>query len=174
VTGKLNSAPSKTYNVQFFSNPSGGDEGRVFVGQKNVTTDGSGKASFTFKTASKVAKGRTITATATDPAGNTSEFSTPKTVGLASGSDLSPETTKVSGPSGVTKSPTAHFKFSSPDQGATFECSLDGGAHYPCSSPENNHGLSEGSHTFSVRAVDAEGNPDQSPVVWIWSVERNN
>jgi CSLREA domain-containing protein len=79
ITGKLNSKPNKTYNVQFFSNPSG-NEGKKFVGQKSVTTDGSGNVPFTFKPASKVAKGRTITATATDPAGNTSEFSAPRTV----------------------------------------------------------------------------------------------
>jgi hypothetical protein len=80
VRGKLNSTPGKTFNIQFFSNPSGADEGRVFIGQKSVTTGSLGNASFTFKSASKVAKGRTITATATDPAGNTSEFSAPKTV----------------------------------------------------------------------------------------------
>jgi hypothetical protein len=114
IMGKLNSNPNKTYKVQFFSNPSGTDEGKVFVGQKSVTTDASGNASFTFKTAQKVAKGKTITTTATDPAGNTSEFSAPKTVGLATGSDLTPETLKVRGTSGLTKSPTAHFKFDSP------------------------------------------------------------
>ena len=80
VRGKLNSTPGKSFTVQFFSNPSGADEGRVFIGQKSVTTGSLGNASFTFKSASKVAKGRTITATATDPAGNTSEFSAPKTV----------------------------------------------------------------------------------------------
>ena len=145
----------------------------MFVGQKSVTTDSSGNATFTLKSATKVAMGRTITATATDPAGNTSEFSAPKTVGLASGSDLSGETTKISGPSGVTKSPAAHFKFASPDPGATFECSLDGGAYYPCSSPEHIHGLSEGRHSFAVRAVDGEGNADPTPAAWIWSVDRN-
>ena len=80
VTGKLNSTPGKTFNIQFFSNPAGGDEGKVFIGSKSVTTGSLGNASFTFKSVSKVAKGRTITATATDLAGNTSEFSAPKTV----------------------------------------------------------------------------------------------
>jgi hypothetical protein len=174
VTGKLNSTPGKTFIVEFFSNPSGTDEGRVFVGQKSVTTDASGNATFTFKSATKVAKGRTITATATDPAGNTSEFSAPKTVGLATGSDLSLETTKISGPSGLTKNPTAHFKFASPGPDATFECSLDGGGYYPCSSPENINKLSEGRHTFEVRAVDEQSNVDQSPAAWAWAVKRNH
>jgi CSLREA domain-containing protein len=80
VKGKLNSRPNAAYTVQFFSNPSGTDEGRRFIGQKSVTTDGSGNASFTFTPSSKVAAGQNITATATDSSGNTSEFSAPRTV----------------------------------------------------------------------------------------------
>jgi CSLREA domain-containing protein len=80
VRGKLNSAPNRTFKVQFFSNPSGTDEGKVFIGQKSVTTDGSGNVTFAFSPAQKVGLGRTITATATSPAGNTSEFSAARTV----------------------------------------------------------------------------------------------
>ena len=87
---------------------------------------------------------------------------------------LSLETTKLSGPSGLTKNPTAHFKFSSPDPETIFECSLDGGAYYLCSSPENIHGLSEGRYPFSVRAIDEEGEVDPSPAAWIWAVDRND
>jgi hypothetical protein len=172
IVGTLGSATSKTYQVQFFSNPSG-NEGKTFLGQKSVTTNSSGNVSFTFTTSKAISAGQTITATATDSAGNTSEFSAPKTVALASGSALSPETTKISGPSGVTRNPTAHFKFTSPDPDATFECSLDGGAYYPCSSPENINKLSEGRHTFEVRAVDEHSGVDESPAVWAWAVERN-
>jgi hypothetical protein len=137
ITGKLANAPSTTYMIEFYSNPSG-NEGKKFIGQKSVTTGSDGNVLFTFSPATKVPVGQTVTATATPvriEAGGTSEFSAPKTVALSSGSALSPETTKLTGPSGVTKSSTAHFKFSSPDQGATFECSLDGGpttgAHPP-------------------------------------------
>ena len=66
--------------VRFFSNPSGTDEGKTFIGQKSVTTDASGNATFTFSSAQKVGLGRTVTATATSQAGNTSEFSAPRTV----------------------------------------------------------------------------------------------
>lgn len=171
IAGKLNSAPGETFKIEFFSNPSG-NEGKKFIGQKSVTTDAGGNATFTFNPASTVSVGQTATATATNK-GNTSEFSAPKTVALASGSALAPDTTKLSGPSDVTKSPTAHFKFASPDPDATFECSLDGGAYYECSSPENIHGLSEGRHTVSVRALDEKGNVDASPAAWIWTVDRN-
>jgi len=80
VRGKLNSTPNRTFVVQFFSNPSGTDEGKKFTGQKSVTTDGSGNATFSFSPAQKVGVGRTVTATATNPAGSTSEFSAPRTV----------------------------------------------------------------------------------------------
>ena len=66
--------------VQLFSNPSGADEGKVFIGQKSVETDRSGNVTFAFSPAQRVALGRTITATATSPAGDTSEFSAPRTV----------------------------------------------------------------------------------------------
>jgi CSLREA domain-containing protein len=80
VTGNLNSTPNETYALQFFSNPSG-NEGRKFIGQKSVSTGGSGNASFIFSPAQKVAVGQTITATATKTStGDTSEFSAPKTV----------------------------------------------------------------------------------------------
>jgi hypothetical protein len=63
VKANLNCTPAKTFTVQFFSNPSG-EEGKKYIGQKLVTTDASGNASFTFKPASKVAAGQMITATA--------------------------------------------------------------------------------------------------------------
>lgn len=77
VKGALNSAPNETFTVQIFSNPKGEDEGKKFIGQRSVTTDGSGNASFSLRTR-KVGKGESITATATDPNGNTSEFSAPR------------------------------------------------------------------------------------------------
>ena len=78
IKGKLNSVPSRAFNVQFFSSPSG-NEGQKFIGQRILTTDASGNVSFSFKTQVKVRRG-VITATATDVFGNTSEFSAPRTV----------------------------------------------------------------------------------------------
>lgn len=75
IKGKLNSRPSKTYVIRFFSNPPGfPPEGERYIGQKKVTTNAGGNVTFTFSTAQKVSNGRSITATATDPNGNTSEF----------------------------------------------------------------------------------------------------
>lgn len=80
VQGRLNSTPGKIFTIQFFSNPSGENEGKEFIGTKNVTTDASGVASFTFKPAQAVPVGQTITATAMSVLGDTSEFSRPRTV----------------------------------------------------------------------------------------------
>jgi uncharacterized repeat protein (TIGR01451 family)/CSLREA domain-containing protein len=77
--GMLNSTPGTSYRIEFFANTlcdaTGNGEGRTFIGATQVMTDGSGNAGFnaTFQTA--VPLGSFITATATDPSGNTSEFS---------------------------------------------------------------------------------------------------
>ncbi|HMB03892.1 MAG TPA: right-handed parallel beta-helix repeat-containing protein, partial [Isosphaeraceae bacterium] len=84
VTGTLNSAPSTTYTIQFFANaaadPSGFGQGQQFLGQLVVTTDGSGNASFSAVLTAPLQAGRFITATATDPGNNTSEFSADATL----------------------------------------------------------------------------------------------
>jgi hypothetical protein len=54
---------------------------------------------------------------------------------------------------------TARLAFSSADTDvAGFQCSLDGGAFVPCTSPKEFSGLSAGSHTALVRAIDRVGN----------------
>ena len=40
-----------------------------------------------------------------------------------------------------------------------------------CSSPKDITGLSDGSHTFQVRAVDAVGNRDPTPAIFTWTVD---
>ena len=78
VRGSLNSSPATSYTIEFFMNPacysSGNGEGQIFLGQTTVATDGSGNAAFV-ATLPAPSVGQVVTATATDPAGNTSEFS---------------------------------------------------------------------------------------------------
>ncbi len=92
--GSLNSRPSTTFQLDFFSNdaadPSGHGEGQRYLGTTNLTTDGTGNANFSF-TGAALISGRFITATATDPAGNTSEFSP----WIRAGSTLPPDTFTV-------------------------------------------------------------------------------
>jgi len=79
VNGTLNSAASTTYDLEFFANygchPLGNGEGGRFVGAGTVTTDGNGNGTFSIALPSTLPSGQVIAATATDPAGNTSEFS---------------------------------------------------------------------------------------------------
>ena len=79
VVGSLSSAPTTTFKLQFFASAacdsSGFGEGSTFLGSFNVTTDGLGNAPFNQSAGSGGVAGQFITATATDPNGNTSEFS---------------------------------------------------------------------------------------------------
>ena len=84
VAGTLNGTPNTTFTIEFFANPlidpSHHGEGQTYLGSTSVTTDASGNASFTEALLLAVPVGSFITATATDPAGNTSEFSENETV----------------------------------------------------------------------------------------------
>jgi CSLREA domain-containing protein len=79
VQGSLNSTVSTAFRLEFFADsscdPSGHGEGKTFLEARSVTTDTSGNVGFDFTLAPSISNGEFITATATDPAGNTSEFS---------------------------------------------------------------------------------------------------
>ena len=87
-----------------------------------------------------------------------------------------PETTIDSGPAAgsTTGDPASTFGFSSSETGSTFECRVDDAAFGPCGGPGSAHTtapLSDGQHTFEVRATDAVGNPDQSPASRTFTVD---
>ncbi|BCS31019.1 hypothetical protein TBR22_A02180 [Luteitalea sp. TBR-22] len=81
IGGTLNSAANRTYRLEFFANDaadaSSFGEGQIFLGAIDVTTNGSGNASFTTPAlGSGLVATQFITATATDLTTNdTSEFS---------------------------------------------------------------------------------------------------
>jgi hypothetical protein len=81
ILGSLGSKPSSTYRIEFFANtvphPSGFGEGETYLGFANVTTDINGTAPFEVTLPGVLALQPYITATATDPDGNTSMFSRP-------------------------------------------------------------------------------------------------
>src|SRR5205085_1241103 len=83
IYGNLNSMAAKTFTLEFFANQaadsSGFGEGRIFLGQANVTTNNSGDASFNvaFPLPADVTA---VSATAIDSSGYTSEFSADATI----------------------------------------------------------------------------------------------
>ena len=81
VAGKFNSTPSTTFDLDFYANSSCSSfpreflEGETYLGSTQVTTNGSGDATFDVILPVMTDPGARISATATDPTGNTSEFS---------------------------------------------------------------------------------------------------
>ena len=77
VVGTLNGAPATSFTVQFFANPtadpSGYGQGQNYLGSATVLTDANGNGVFNVQFKSQ--RGTVVSATATDPNGNTSEFS---------------------------------------------------------------------------------------------------
>jgi hypothetical protein len=78
-------------------------------------------------------------------------------------------TVLTAGPHGQPYSTSASFSFTSDDGAATFECSLDGSSWQACTAPASYTGLTAGSHTFQVRAVDG-GLVDASPASETWTI----
>lgn len=79
IEGTLNSLPGSLFTLEFFVNsqchPSGDGEGERFVTSITLPTDEDGTAEFSFTFRGELPDGQVLTATATDPDGNTSEFS---------------------------------------------------------------------------------------------------
>ena len=90
VDGSLNSTPGTTFRVEIFGNascdPSGNGEGQTYLGSTSVTTDGAGDATINASLGVGTPVGGFVTATATDPAGDTSEFSACTPVASSAGS----------------------------------------------------------------------------------------
>lgn len=92
VNGTLDSTPNTTFRLEFYNADcirSAAGRGQQFLSFANVTTNAGGVANFSF---APPGAGPKVTSTATDPAGNTSEFSNcvsrPCTLQLA---DVSPK-----------------------------------------------------------------------------------
>ena len=83
-----------------------------------------------------------------------------------------PDTFILFGPDNLTEATTAQFTFNANEVDASFECSLDGETPVDCDSPMlYEEPLAVGPHTFSVRAIDAEGNVDPTPATYSWTIQ---
>jgi hypothetical protein len=85
-----------------------------------------------------------------------------------------PETTITSGPSGIVNTDSAFFTYqgSSPEGEVKYQCSLDHRGFSDCPSGGQSYGgLSDGQHTFEVRAVDRFNQVDTTPASRTWEVD---
>ena len=107
---------------------------------------------------------------AVDPAGNESSVTSYSwTVDLTP----PPLPTITSAPPAVTDATSATFAFTDGDGSATFRCQLDSESFAPCTSPITYDQLSEGQHTFRVKAVDPAGN-ESAVASFTWTIDLTN
>ncbi|HEY7003905.1 MAG TPA: alkaline phosphatase family protein [Gaiellaceae bacterium] len=78
--------------------------------------------------------------------------------------------TITSKPKTPTSSRTATFKFTAGPEAASFRCQIDGIGYAGCKSPRTYSSLSEGKHTFSVKAV-ASGGATSAASSFTWRVD---
>jgi len=82
-----------------------------------------------------------------------------------------PVTDITSNPTTTTNSTSATFVFSANKTGSTFQCKLDSGSYTACTSPQAYTSLTEGSHTFMVKATDTLSHTEPTPPSYTWVVD---
>ena len=137
------------------------------VNGTTVGTDATTPYTATWHSAAGPDGNATVTAQAVDTSTD-STTSSPVTVTV---DNTAPDTTIDSGPQGFVGSDSAGFAFSSQESTASFQCTLDGSSFSACTSPQQYTGLTNGAHTFQVRAGDTSGNFDATPASRSWTVD---
>ncbi len=115
IIGKFDSAPSTTFTLDFYADPACSNfpreflQGRTYLGSSPVSTDGAGHVDFDVTLPVVTEAGARITATATDPDGNTSELAqriifsvTPSSGPSAGGDGITVSGTDFSDPATMT------------------------------------------------------------------------
>jgi Ca2+-binding RTX toxin-like protein len=171
ISGSLNSTPASTFRIEFFSNaaldPTGYGEGETYLGFADVTTDAASDVNFNVTLAAAVPVGHFITATATNAAGNTSEFS----LGIVVVSGNEAPVAAIGGPAtGVPYQPRTFVVWATddaPDEASGFQFEInwgDGETTTIPATPGNGAGVSvdhtyasPGSFVVTVVATDSHG-----------------
>lgn len=150
----FSTSQERTASFAFASNESGTTECRFDAELYDTCTSG---ISRTFSEGS-----HSIHVRATDPSGNVSQTSS-RTFTVV-------DTAITGGPFGLTNSRTPTFTYSTL-AGIAFECSLDSSAFGPCpNSGRSYFNLSDGMHTFEVRARNGEW-WDRVPATRTWMID---
>jgi titin len=172
VSGTLDSTPNSTFRVELFANsaldPSSHGEGRTYLGFVVVATDGAGVGSFSVTLSGAVPVGEFVTATATNAAGSTSEFS--QGVEVVEGNQA--PVAAVAGPTSGVRGHTQWFTFSATDDpadaavGFTYQINWGDGSPVLTIGPEPGNGSgvevdhvydTSGTYVVSVAAIDQHG-----------------
>ncbi len=155
------STTGPTVTFTFTSEPGATFQCRVDTGSFSVCTS-------PFTITNLTDGSRTFNVRAIDAAGNIDATPASRTWTV----DATPPDTTITGgpPESSTTASTVSFTFSS-EAGATFQCQVDGGSFTGCTSPYTITSLTNGSHTFRVRAIDAVGNIDPTPATRTWTVD---
>jgi len=96
-------------------------------------------------------------------------FGNDEDFGVISSEQITVNTKIKSKPPLVSNSTSATFKFVCTSAPCSFKCKLDSDAWTKCKSPKTYTGLSEGAHTFKVKAG-KNGVWDKSPAKYSWSI----
>ena len=83
-----------------------------------------------------------------------------------------PTPTITSHPPDPSSSSSATFTFTDTEP-VTFLCQIDNSGYANCASPKTYTGLTNGSHTFSVKANDANGN-ESDPATYPWTIDTSS
>lgn len=182
IQGSLNSTPNTTFQIDFYSNaavdPSGSGEGAQFFNTTSVNTNANGDATINVTFPVGLPAGRAITATATDPGGNTSEFSAADSTGLSGSAQFSTDSIKLIEDLGTLKvtvlrtggsSGTLNVDYSTADGTAT------AGHDYTSASGTLSFNDGETSKTIEIPILDdATTEPDETFTVTLSSSNRES
>jgi hypothetical protein len=166
----LSSPPSVTYLGSGSFSFTGTDSGGSSVGGYECKIDSSAYSACTSpKSFASLSDGNhQFSVRATDQLGNTGA-ATNYSWNVDSSSSLATISVHPANISNVT-SPSFSFDASSSSGVAAFECKLDSASFTACTSPQSYTGLTEGSHTFSVRPIDASANAGVA-VSFSWTLD---
>jgi len=85
--------------------------------------------------------------------------------------DSTPPVTSITAkPDVFSNTSTPLFEFEANEANANFECRIDGESYSACPNPKRYIALTEGMHTFTVRAIDLAGNT-ATPASYTWRID---